>query len=155
MKSTSPNCSKKGTLAGSRHRSACPSDDIGTDAARILPVWPIRTKEHYLQAREIVDKLAVKGEEELTAAERDQLEIFCVLMEKYEDEHYPLDQPTLSPIELLKLLVQESGMSSSDLGRLLGDRSLGYKILNGERNLSKAHIRILSEHFRVNANAFL
>ncbi|MDR3554157.1 MAG: hypothetical protein P4L55_05345 [Syntrophobacteraceae bacterium] len=118
-------------------------------------VWPLRTEEHYLEARNIVDKLAIKGEEELTDAECDQLEVFSVLMEKYEEEHYSIGQLNLSPIEFLKILMRESGMSPSDLGRLLGDRSLGHKILAEERNLSKTHIKILSEHFKVDAGAFL
>ncbi|MDR3568723.1 MAG: hypothetical protein P4L43_11915 [Syntrophobacteraceae bacterium] len=118
-------------------------------------VWPLRTEEHYLEARNIVDKSAIKGEEELNDAECDQLEVFSVLMEKYEEEHYPIGQLNLSPVEFLKILVQESGMSPSDLGRLLGDRSLGHKILAGKRNLSKTHIKTLSEHFKVDASAFL
>jgi hypothetical protein len=42
-------------------------------------------------------------------------------------------------------------MTDSDLGRLLGDRVLGSKILRGERTLSKDHIRKLRERFKVNA----
>lgn len=152
MRSTYSNSSEIRTLVCSSHPSACSPDDLGTEAAC---VWPLRTKEQYLHARDIVDKLAVKGEEELTDVECDQLEIFSILIEKYEEEHYAIDSPTLSAIEFLKLLVQESGMSLSDLGRLLGDRSLGYKILNGDRKLSKTHIKLLCEHFRVSANSFL
>jgi antitoxin component HigA of HigAB toxin-antitoxin module len=40
-------------------------------------------------------------------------------------------------------------MNASDIGRLLGDRSLGPKILNGDRALSKSHIKILAQHFNV------
>ncbi len=152
MRSTPSNCSKKLKLAA---RSASVLNDTGTDANCVLNVWPLRTRELYLKARDIVDKLAVKGEEELSQAESDQLEIFSILMEKYEDEHYPLDRPVLSPVEFVALLARESGMSPSDLGRLLGDRTLGHKILSGERKLSKSHIKILSEHFKVNAGAFL
>jgi antitoxin component HigA of HigAB toxin-antitoxin module len=47
-------------------------------------------------------------------------------------------------------------MNSSKLGELLGNnRSLGAKILRGERQLSKAHIRILAERFKVNPALFL
>lgn len=154
MTSVSSNSSKTKSLVPYPPPSLPSSDTAGIEAG-ILRVWPIRTREDYLKARDTVDKLAVKGEEELTEAESDQLEIFSVLMEKYEDEHYPIDRPALSPIEFLALLIRESGMSPSDLGRLLGDRSLGHRILTGERKLSKAHIKILSEHFKVNAGAFL
>jgi antitoxin component HigA of HigAB toxin-antitoxin module len=46
-------------------------------------------------------------------------------------------------------------MNASDLGRLLGQRELGPKILNGARSLSKRHIRKLSEYFGVTADTFL
>jgi HTH-type transcriptional regulator/antitoxin HigA len=127
----------------------------GPNQACILQVWPIRTRDDYLKARAIVDALAVKGETELTEAEADQLEIFSILMQRYEDEHCPVEWPDVTPLEFLALLVRESGLSPSDLGRLLGDRSLGHKILTGDRKLSKAHIKVLSEHFKVNAGAFL
>ena len=45
--------------------------------------------------------------------------------------------------------------NASDLGRLLGERSLGPKILSGQRELSKAHIRKLADHFGVSAGLFL
>jgi HTH-type transcriptional regulator/antitoxin HigA len=121
----------------------------------IYRVWPLRSEIDYLSAREIVDRLAIKGEERLTAVELDQLEIFTILIEKYEDEHYGIKPLNLPPIEFLKILMRESGMNSSDLGKLLGDRSLGHRILKGERSLSKKHIKILSEHFKVDAGAFL
>jgi antitoxin component HigA of HigAB toxin-antitoxin module len=51
--------------------------------------------------------------------------------------------------------MDEHGMNESDLGRLLGDRSLGRRILTGERGLSKKHIRALAEHFALNPAALL
>lgn len=38
---------------------------------------------------------------------------------------------------------------------LLGDRGLGHRILAGERELSKTHIRILAEHFAPNPAVLL
>lgn len=61
----------------------------------------------------------------------------------------------MTPGKLLVTLVQERGMSESDLGRLLGDRSLGHRILSGEREMSKRHIRVLAEHFALNPAALL
>jgi HTH-type transcriptional regulator / antitoxin HigA len=122
---------------------------------QVLVVWPIRTEDDYLRARDVVDSLAIKGEAELTHAERDQLEIFSMLMEAYEEVHHPIKPSEVSPVDFLRRLARESGMTESDLGRLLGDRSLGHRILNGQRQLSKNHIRIVCNHFRVDADAFL
>ena len=40
-------------------------------------------------------------------------------------------------------------MSESDLGRLMGKRSLGNAVLSGRRAASKSHIRILADYFKV------
>ena len=52
-------------------------------------------------------------------------------------------------------ILAEQGLSGSDLGRLLGSRPLGSAVLRGERELSKAHIRTLAEHFKVSTDLFL
>jgi antitoxin component HigA of HigAB toxin-antitoxin module len=137
---------------------SCDADSPANEAeivTRQSQEWPLRTKADYRAARSTVERLAVKGEEALTEVERDQLEIFTVLMEKYEEEYHHMDRSPLTAMEFLTILVRESEMTASDLGRLLGDRSLGYKVLAGERKLSKAHIKTLSEHFKVDAGAFL
>jgi antitoxin component HigA of HigAB toxin-antitoxin module len=51
-------------------------------------------------------------------------------------------------------MLNEQDMGASDLGRLLGNRPLGSAILRGERELSKAHIRILADHFKVSTDLF-
>jgi len=127
----------------------------GAPIGGIYPVWPLRSEDDYLRAVEVVDKLAIKGEDNLTGAERDQLDVFSALIEVYENMHHPMDLAKLPPIEFLKKLLELSGMSESDLGRLLGERSLGHKILKGERQLSKTHIMKLCDYFKVDAGAFL
>ena len=46
-------------------------------------------------------------------------------------------------------------MKTADLGRLLGNQSLASKILLGKRQLSKTHIRKISDHFCLIADYFL
>jgi antitoxin component HigA of HigAB toxin-antitoxin module len=56
---------------------------------------------------------------------------------------------------MLRYLMRGREMSASDLGRLLGERSLGPAILRGDRELSKAHVRTLCAHFRVSPVVFI
>ena len=52
--------------------------------------------------------------------------------------------------ETLKLLLEQNDMSAADLARVLGcDRSVGPKLLRGERRLTVDHIRTLARHFQV------
>ena len=56
---------------------------------------------------------------------------------------------------MLKYLMDQSGMRPTDLGRVLGNRGLASLILHGHRQLSKTHIRKLTEHFKVSPAVFL
>ena len=91
----------------------------------------------------------------MNADQQDYFEAIATFVEKYEAEHHAIDEAKMTPVELLRSLVDEHEMSESDLGRLLGDRSLGHRILTGQRDLSKAHIRILARHFSLNPAALL
>lgn len=119
-------------------------------------IWPIRSAADYTAAAAVVDRLAVKGEGNLTPAERDRLAIFTTLIEDWDRRHFEdeLNKHT-SPLDALLALIEAHGMSASDLGRLLGNRALGSKILRGERQLSRSNIHRLAEHFRVSPALFL
>jgi len=66
------------------------------------------------------------------------------------------DEPQgVDAIDLLRYLMDDRGMNASDLGRLLGDRSLGPKLLHGDRGLSKSHIRKLADYFSISPALFL
>ena len=86
---------------------------------------------------------------------RNHFDAIATFVEKYEAEHHAIDGSTMTPVQLIRSLMEEHGMSESDLGRLLGDRSLGHRILSGERELSKTHIRVLAKHFSLNPAALL
>jgi HTH-type transcriptional regulator / antitoxin HigA len=114
---------------------------------------PIHDDLELDNAQEIVDRLAVLPK--LTQGQEDYLQTLSTLIESYEDEHFAIDTRNLDPIDTLQYLMQDRGMSPSDLGRLLGERSLGSKILGRQRDLSKAHILKLARHFADDASTFL
>jgi antitoxin component HigA of HigAB toxin-antitoxin module len=91
----------------------------------------------------------------LTAGQAEYLETLTILFEAYEAEHERIETSHLSPRDVLRFLLESNGMNGSDLGRLLGNRELGPKILSGSRQLSKAHIRKLADRFNVDAGLFL
>ena len=113
---------------------------------------PIRTRGDYHRAIHIIEMLI-----ERPALNNDQqayLESLSILVEAYENEHFIIG-PSDNPIEILKFLLKQNGLSGSDLGRILGQRQLGSKILRGERELSKAQIKTLAAYFSVDPGLFL
>lgn len=70
----------------------------------------------------------------------------------YENKHYP--QKKLTPVEMLKFLMDEQGLGQDDLPEI-GSQSLVSKILRGERRLTLEHIRHLSNRFGVSPAVFV
>jgi HTH-type transcriptional regulator / antitoxin HigA len=124
------------------------------DLVEQFPLRPIRTKRDYLAATKIMDKLAVRGEDDLSRDELDYLDVLTNLVEAYDGQHVP-EPGDGTPLERLRALMEESETSTADLGRLLGNSGLASQIILGRRGLSKTHIRILSRHFNLDADYFL
>lgn len=121
----------------------------------IFPLRPLRSDREYDLAVSVVDGLAVRPEGSLGAGEQDYFDTLTLLIEAYDREHADVATHDRDPLSVLKYLMQESGMTQADLGRLLGNRPLASLILNGHRQLSKSHIRTLASHFKVSAALFL
>lgn len=124
--------------------------------AKSATIWPLRTEADYARAAQVVDRLALEPEGSLSRADQDRLEIFTDLIAAYEDRHgHRVDTASVKPLDMVQFYMEQRGMTPSDLGRVLGDRSLGGKILRGERQLSKTHIRKLAAFFHCSTDAFL
>ena len=121
---------------------------------RKFPPRPIHSARQYDETVAVINKLAVRDEDSLSAAEADYLDALATFVERYDGEHFA-EPPPGTALERLRYLVEQSGMSASDLGRLLGNRGLGSILLAGKRELSKTHIRVLADHFRLDAGYFL
>jgi len=130
-------------------------DDIPRRYAELVELFmprPLHDDVDYRNALGVLDAMAGF---KMNADQEDFFEAIATFVEKYEAGHHAVDGKKMTPVELIRSLMDEHGMNESDLGRLLGDRSLGHRILTGERELSKAHIRILAEHFSLNPAALL
>lgn len=123
------------------------------DLVALLPPHVIRDENDYDNVIEFMDKLLARPK--LSKGQTEFFETWTVLIGAYEDVHHAIDTSGISGLDALKYLLEHNDMTASDLGKLLGNRSLGSKILRGERELSKAHLRILADRFKVNAGLFL
>ncbi|MEI8374942.1 MAG: transcriptional regulator [Planctomycetota bacterium] len=118
----------------------------------LLPPRPIRDKVDLANATEMIDRMAGF---KLNADQEDYLEAISTFVEVYEAARFPINDLQIAPLDALKTLLAEHGMNTSDLGRLLGNRTLGAAILSGQRALSKTHVKKLAEHFKVEPGYFL
>jgi HTH-type transcriptional regulator/antitoxin HigA len=134
------------------HRRA--AGDRYLELVREFPLRPIRSKTDYRRATNMMDRLATHDEGSLPRDQQDYLDTLCLLIEQYDRTHRPLT-PRSDPLARLKHLMQESGMTVSALGELLGSKSVASEILHGKRSLSKAHIVRLARYFKLDASTFL
>lgn len=113
---------------------------------------PIHDEAGYENTVQIVDALAGM---KLNQDQQDFLEILSQQVEAYEAENLKAPRQKTG-MELIRLLMEENGLSGDDLAGLLEvDRSVAYKILKGTRNLTTDHVRRLAERFAISADAIL
>jgi HTH-type transcriptional regulator / antitoxin HigA len=120
-----------------------------------FPLRPIRGGGEYSRAARIVHRLALR-EGGLDSGEESYLEVLEALVERYDLEHWPINTDDVSPTQALRMLVEQAGMSVTELGELLGSKSAASELLSGKRKEpSKAQIAVLCARFKVDAGAFL
>lgn len=123
-----------------------------TDLVMMHSPRAISDEVEFQNVHEIMDRMT--STPNLTEDQMAYLDTLAVLFEAYEKEHPPFKDKVRSGLEMLEFMMEQNDMNASDLGRLLGDRSLGGRVLKGERSLSKAHIRKLCERFKVGPDLF-
>jgi HTH-type transcriptional regulator / antitoxin HigA len=111
------------------------------------PITSAAQNEHYI---EVLYNLERRGR--LSAAEEKYAELLTVLIEAYEEEHYPIR--AASPVEVLAELMAANNLKQKDLAPLLGSESVVSEVLSGKRELNKQHIARLSQRFKVSPSVF-
>lgn len=84
---------------------------------------------------------------EIGTPDGDELEVLAVLIEKYEDEHYPM--PPSDPIEAIKFRMDQQGLTARDLEPYIGSSGRVSEVLNRKRKLSLAMIKRLHDGLRI------
>lgn len=109
-----------------------------------MKISPIRSEKDYQRAlarmEQIVD--AKRG-----TVEGDELEILAILVDTYENEHFPIGMP--DPIEAIKFRMEQMGMRQKDLIDVIGFKSRVSEVLNRKRKLTLDMIRKLNEVLRI------
>ncbi len=89
----------------------------------------------------------------LSREEEKLAELMTVLIQQFEAKRYPIGHA--SPVEALRVLMEERGLRQRDLIPILGASSVVSDVLNEKRSISKAHARKLAEFFHVPVSLFI
>ena len=79
--------------------------------------------------------------------EGDEADLLSVLIEKYENEHYPIEAP--DPIEAIKFRMEQMNMTKKELAEIIGYESRVSEILSRKRKLNLKMIRNLHEKMKI------
>jgi len=104
----------------------------------------IKTEEEYNQA---LKRLDVIFNAPVDSQEGDEAELLSILIEKYEDEYYPIEAP--DPIEAIKFRMEQMDMTNKDLAEVIGHKSRVSEIFNHKRKLTLSMIRNLHKKLKI------
>jgi len=104
----------------------------------MMEIQPIKTEQDYNQALAEIEKCWGANEGTETG---DKLDILLVLVDDYENIHYPILPP--DPIEAIKFRMEQMNLSRKDLEPYIGGRGRVSEVLNYQRGLSLNMIRKL------------
>ncbi len=79
--------------------------------------------------------------------EGDEAELLSVLIEKYENEHYPIEAP--DPIEAIKFRMEQMEMTKKELAQIIGYKSRVSEIFSRKRKLTLKMIRNLHDKMNI------
>lgn len=109
-----------------------------------MKIKAIKTETDYNQA---IKRLEEIFHAPADSTEGDEAEVLSILLEKYEDENYPIESP--DPIEAIKFRMEQMDMKKKDLAEIIGYKSRVTEILNRKRKLSLKMIRNLHEKLKI------
>jgi HTH-type transcriptional regulator/antitoxin HigA len=115
-----------------------------------MEIRPIKTEKDYDLALRRVNTLF---DAKPNTNEADELDILVTLIEKYEQKHYPIPEP--DPIEAIKFMMEQNGITDADLGVILNSRSRVSEIFKRKRALTITQIRVLNEKLHIPASTLI
>jgi HTH-type transcriptional regulator / antitoxin HigA len=108
----------------------------------------IKTERDYQAALAHVETLMDKA-----SPDEAELELWSLLVEKYEEEHFPLAAP--DPIEAIRFRMEQAGLTPADLRPYMQSKSKISEVMNRKRPLSLSMIRALHRGLQIPAEVLV
>lgn len=81
------------------------------------------------------------------------IELLTLLVERYEETHYPI--PAADPVSVVRLLLEKQDLTQRDLVPEFGSESAVSMFLAKQRRLTLEQVRKLSARFKLPADVFI
>ena len=116
-------------------------------------------KPHLLR-NDVEYEAALKEVERLMAEELapgtpdyERLDFLAVLVEKYEEDEFPIDRP--APQDVVDFMLEQRGMTRADINDIMGGKSRVSEFFAGKRDLSLSQVRALREVLSIPADLLI
>lgn len=115
-----------------------------------MNIKPIKTEQDYEKA---LERLEIIFDSPANTKEGDEAEILSMLIDNFENEHYPIEAP--DPIEAIKIRMEEMNLKQKDLVGIIGGKSRVSEILNKKKRLTVEMIRELERFLHISASVLV
>ncbi|MFN2394709.1 MAG: type II toxin-antitoxin system HigA family antitoxin [Bacteroidales bacterium] len=109
----------------------------------------LKSEKEYNQACERIYKLINSSTNAIDpeSPEGEEIELLSLLVENYEQEHYPIDAP--NPIEAIKFRFEQMNLKQTDVAPLFGGKTRVSEVLHGKRPLTLKMIALLNRYLGI------
>lgn len=130
--------------------------EMPTDYAGLVCLHPPRPLRDATDARDVEEILGEMAGHAMTSDQHDYFDLLSDLLLRYQAGREPTRRSRRTPAQRLKYLMGQSGMTPTQLAALLGcSQPLVSLIMGGKRGLSRANVKKLARHFKLDAGYFL
>jgi HTH-type transcriptional regulator / antitoxin HigA len=115
-----------------------------------MDIRPIRTDNDHRVALAEIERLwgAAAG-----TADGDKLDILTMLVEAYEDRHWPLhNRRRFDPVDVLHYAIDELGHTQAELAKIIGSRARASEVLARRRPLTLQMIQKITTSWKIPAD---
>jgi len=88
-----------------------------------------------------------------SVSETEAIELLTLLIERYEETHYPI--PATDAVSVVRFLIEHQGLTQRDLVPQFGSESSVSMFLARQRKLTLEQVRKLSARFKLSADVFI
>ena len=110
----------------------------------------IETEAEYQAYLRVLEEMTFA--KNLTQEEKAFYKLLVLLTENYETENYPM--PSVEPREILKHLMESSGISQNDLVGIIGSGAAVSQLVDGKCSFNSWQAKALGNYFKVSPSLF-
>jgi HTH-type transcriptional regulator/antitoxin HigA len=117
-----------------------------------MNIRPIRTEADYDWALREIEPY-FEREPEKGTPDADRFDVLAALIESYESHNHRIEPAP--PIEVVRLYMEQNGLTQSDLAHVLGSRSRASEFLTGRRELSMGMVAAIRAAWGIPADLLI